>query len=197
MANARPFAVLPWVLRCLEGRFYKKKSQRAGCGHWRSRAVRYISDYFTCAIIPDADLRAVRLRVKARLTPPDPPALRLRVKARLTPVTRASRPRAPRRSGAAAGPMEHAAHGPVRRPRGARAPGGEPAGTTARPVGLEPWLSRLELSSCRGSVEPLSRPLSRPCLSSLVEPVEFCAGLSRSVELSSFCRVSLSRLSSL
>ena len=124
MANARPFAVLPWVLRCLEGRFYKKKSQRAGCGHWRSRAVRYISDYFTCAIIPDADLRAVRLRVKARLTPPDPPALRLRVKARLTPVTRASRPRAPRRSGAAAGPMEHAAHGPA--VRGAPAgPGGD------------------------------------------------------------------------
>ncbi len=35
--------------------------------------------------------------------------------------------------------------------------------------------ARLELSRlCRGSVEPLSRPLSRPCLSSLVEPVETC-----------------------
>jgi hypothetical protein len=41
-------------------------------------------------------------------------------------------------------------------------------------------LSTVELSRrCRGSVEPLSRPLSRPSLSSLVEPVEF---------LSSSCR---------
>ena len=50
-----------------------------------------------------------------------------------------------------------------------------------------------QLSSCRGSVEALSSLLSRPCLSSLVEPVEadsmcrcveFCRGLSssRSVE---------------
>ena len=40
-------------------------------------------------------------------------------------------------------------------------------------VNLSPGCRAVELSRlCRGSVEPLSRPLSRPCLSSLVEPVE-------------------------
>ncbi len=68
---------------------------------------------------------------------------------------------------------------------------------------VEPWLS-----SCRAveaSVEPLSRPLSRPCLSSLVEPVEFLSSLSRLTPCawaSSSCRAVeflssfLSRLSS-
>ena len=64
----------------------------------------------------------------------------------------------------------------------------------------------VELSSCRGSVKPLSRPLSRPCLSSLVEPVEFLSSpfeadyMWRRVELLlravEGCRVSMSRLSS-
>ena len=75
---------------------------------------------------------------------------------------------------------------------------------------LEPWLS-----SCRAVEAPSSRCRGRcrglacQALSSLslcrvpVEPRQApsrltpCAGLSRSVELSSFCRVSLSRLSSL
>ena len=107
MANARPFAVLLY----LEGRNqYKKKSPRAGCRHWRSlrrsRGTVHVR-YFTRAIFPDADLRArVRLRVKARhLTPPDLRAVRLRVKARLTyrltPVTGHTRLHAlaPRRLG--------------------------------------------------------------------------------------------------
>jgi hypothetical protein len=38
-------------------------------------------------------------------------------------------------------------------------------------VDLSPGCRAVELS--RLPVEPLSRPLSRPCLSSLVEPVEF------------------------
>jgi hypothetical protein len=49
-----------------------------------------------------------------------------------------------------------------------------------RYISLSPGCRAVELSRlCRGSVEPLSRPLSRPCLSSLVEPVEFLSSLSR------------------
>jgi hypothetical protein len=95
-------------------------------------------------------------------------------------------------------------------PESLQAAGKLPCATTlslSTPPSLSPVA--VELSSCRGTrlrraaVEAVVEGLSRPCLSSLVEPVEFLSSpveadsMCRPVELSSLCRVSLSRLSSL
>ena len=52
-------------------------------------------------------------------------------------------------------------------------------GAPAQPPYLSPGCRAVELSRLRrGAVEPVVEGLSRPCLSSLVEPVEFLSSLS-------------------
>ena len=67
-----------------------------------------------------------------------------------------------------------------------RVPGSDPAllqrgrGDRDAKPDLSPGCRAVELSRLRrGAVEPVVEGLSRPCLSSLVEPVEFLSSLSR------------------